>query len=413
MNDESNPDTGRRPLAKATAERFASEFQDVDHTSATRVFYAPGRVNLIGDHTDYNGGLVFPCAVSSGIALAIAPRSDGKYRFKSANFDYSLEIESLEQLIPIAREWVNYPMGVISELKQLQDAKQSWQASGFDCFFSGDLPDGAGVSSSAAIEVVTAFAINAFAELNLSALELVKLCQRAENNFVGVPCGIMDQFAVTMAKAEQAIAIDCNTLRHEHVPLKLAGACFILANTNQKRDMAEAGYNDRVRECQRAIELLQPRYKIKSLAELEPDALASARDLFPDDDIAFKRTAHVVTENQRVKMAMAALQSNDMKAFGQLMIGSHHSLRDLYEVSSEPLEHLVKAALDNPATLGTRLTGAGFGGCTVSLVETGDVAAWIASVGAAYEASSARQADFFVFKAASGVSEINLDEMAI
>ena len=410
MTNESRADAKRHALARLAADGFAEVFADREacvSETPPRVFYAPGRVNLIGDHTDYNGGLVFPCAVSSGIAMAIAARNDGKFRFRSAAFDYSLELETLDNLAPMERHWVNYPLGVVSEFQQLENQNQDWQASGFDCFYTSDLPDGAGLSSSAAIEVVTAFALKTLAGIKLENMAHANLCQRAENNFVSVPCGIMDQFAVVMGKKEQAIALDCTTMRHEYVPLKPGGACFILANTNQKRDMAEAGYNARVAECQRAIKLLQPRHQVRSLSELQPDALVSTRDLFSDDAIAYRRTAHVVTENQRVKLAMSALQGNDTKAFGQLMTGSHNSLRDLYEVSSEPLEHLITAALETPGTLGTRLTGAGFGGCTVSLVDTPEPAQWIAEAGAAYAKSSGRKADFFVFDAASGVAEIN------
>ena len=385
-------------MATAAGRHFSTQFSGA---ATPRIFYAPGRVNLIGDHTDYNGGLVFPCAVSSGIALAIAPRSDGKVRLRSANFEFSLELDNLDNLQPVAKNWVNYPLGVMQQF-----INSGVTLPGLDCFYSGDVPDGAGVSSSAAIEVVTAIAINQLASLDRKTIELVKLCQRAENEFVGVACGIMDQFAVAMGKSGHAMALDCNTLRHEHVPMNLDNACFVLANTNQKRDMAAAGYNQRVSECARAIELLQPQYPIKKLAELQPDALVSARSLFADDLIAYQRTTHVVSEHQRVKLAMAALQSNDMVAFGQLMNGSHNSLRDLYEVSSEPLEQLVSAALETEGTLGTRLTGAGFGGCTVSLVQSENLGQWIRQVGKSYTSRSGRKADFHVFDVAAGACEI-------
>ena len=401
MNALTRADAARQTMASTAREHFA---ETLDAKVTPQVFYAPGRVNLIGDHTDYNGGLVFPCAVSSGIALAIAPRTDGRLRLRSVNFDYALDLDQLSNLQPHDRHWVNYPLGVIKEL-----ADKQVELPGFDCLYCGDLPDGAGVSSSAAVEVVTAFAINQLVSANLDIIELVKLCQRAENSFVGVACGIMDQFAVAKGKAGHALALDCNTLRFEHVPLKLENACFVLADTNQKRDMAEAGYNERVHECARAMELLKPKYPIKNLAELQPDALVSARELFADDTIAFQRTAHVVTEHQRVKLAMAALQANDMNAFGQLMNGSHNSLRDQYEVSSEPLEHLVSAALGTEGTLGSRLTGAGFGGCTVNLVQSADINNWMEQVGNSYHERSGRTADFFVFDVAEGVAEVMAD----
>lgn len=385
-------------MAAAASQHFSTHFTE---SGDPRLFYSPGRVNLIGDHTDYNGGLVFPCAVSSGIALAITPRSDGRLRLRSVNFDYSLELETLDNLQALNKQWVNYPLGVMQEF-----IKSGVNLTGFDCFYSGDVPDGAGVSSSAAIEVVTAFAINQLANLEMKTIELIKLCQRAENEFVGVACGIMDQFAVAMGREEHAIALDCNTLRFEHVPIKLDNSCFVLANTNQKRDMAAAGYNERVMECARALEILQPKHPIQKLAEIQPDALVSAANLFSEDLVAYQRANHVVAENQRVKLAMAALRGNDMVAFGQLMNGSHSSLRDLYQVSSEPLEHLVSAALETEGTLGSRLTGAGFGGCTVSLIQTANVDEWIDRVGKTYTQRCGRSADFFVFDVADGVGEV-------
>lgn len=398
MTTSSRAETARLAMATDAGKHFSRHFTDA---TAPRLFYSPGRVNLIGDHTDYNGGLVFPCAVSSGIALAIAPRSDGKLRLRSANFDFTLELDNLNNLQAQDKQWVNYPLGVLKEF-----LNSGAKLSGYDCFYSGDVPDGAGVSSSAAIEVVTAFAINELAGLKIKIIELAKLCQRAENEFVGVSCGIMDQFAVAMGKSDHAMALDCNTLRYEYVPIKLDNTCFVLANTNQKRDMAAAGYNERVKECARAIELLQPKHPVEKLAELQPDALVSCANLFAEDIIAYQRATHVVAENQRVRLAMAALRGNDMVAFGHLMNGSHNSLRDLYEVSSEPLEHLVSAALETKGTLGTRLTGAGFGGCTVSLVESSEVEQWIEQVGKSYAKRSGREADFYIFDVAAGVGEI-------
>lgn len=384
-----------------------SGFEQSTKPNSIELFYAPGRVNLIGEHLDYNGGTVLPCAISSGIALAIMPRSDDKIRLRSANFEFELTIAAGQPANPIPGKWVNYPLGVINELNQL--AKDGDELRGLDLYYLGDLPTGAGVSSSAALEVVTASALNSMFDCKLDRIEIATLCQRAENNFVGVACGIMDQFAVTLCKQQHALKLNCNDLSFQQIPLRTANARFVLANTNQKREMA-TGYNARVAECKRALKLLSKHgtvQHIQHLAELGPEALEDLPDIFAADPVALRRVQHVVSEQNRVRDAALALQSDQLQTFGMLMTKSHVSLRDLFEVSSEPLDHLVNATLETRGTLGSRLTGAGFGGCTISLVDEPDLQRWTNEVSAKYSKACGLTAEFVVFDTAEGVSQID------
>jgi len=344
-------------------------FEKYGHTESTpNVFHAPGRVNLIGEHTDYTGGMVFPCAIDRGTLLLVRRTGNGQFRFASTNFDLMAQLSGEELGQTYGDSWINYPLGVIDQFR-----RRGVELDGLDCLFSGNVPNGAGLSSSASIEVVTAFAINELFATDYALMDLVHLTQAAENDFVGMNCGIMDQFAV-----------DCDSLDYRHVPLALGEHAIVLANTNQRRELNESAYNDRVRECARALEYVQQKIDVNSLGAVKEDQLLSVQPLFADDAIAWQRAQHIVTENARVRTAVTALERQDLAAFGALMHASHASLRDQFAVSSQPLDTLVKLAMEHPGVIGARLTGAGFGGCTVNLMHQDSVESFHQQVGHAY-----------------------------
>lgn len=381
-------------------ERFNQKFGRNDEPIFT--FFAPGRINLIGEYTDFTGGLVFPCGITQGTTLLIRRTHNNQYRFASTNFDLMAQLEQFEINQTYGDNWINYPLGVLDQFSKL-----GVELDGFDCLYSGNVPNGAGLSSSASIEVVTAYALNTLMGTKLSLLEQVKISQAAENDFVGMQCGVMDQFAVAFAQENQAMMLDCHTLEHRQVPLHLENISIIATNTNQRRELNESAYNDRVSECQRALELLQQSIDISHLAELTPELLDQHESLFADDQTPLMRARHICEENARVRAAVPALESGDIKKFGQLMNASHDSLRDLFEVSSDPLNQLVNLARSQNNVLGSRLTGAGFGGCTVSLVPNEDVEKFKTVVGSAYTAATGLTADFYIMQPGNGVRQLN------
>jgi len=379
--------------------RFTEKFGQTN-VCAPSIFHAPGRVNLIGEHTDYTGGLVFPCAIDRGNLLLIRRTNTGQYRFASTNFDLMAQLSDEEIGQTYGDSWINYPLGVIDQFR-----KRGVTLDGFDCLFSGNVPNGAGLSSSAAIEVVTAYAINELFDVGLEKTELVKLAQAAENEFVGMQCGIMDQFAVTMGKADHAMMLNCQTLEFRQVPLTLGEHAIVLANTNQRRELNESAYNDRVSECARALSYVQQRHAATYLGAVSATELETMQDLFADDHIALQRARHITTENDRVSKAVKALENSDLVQFGQLMQASHASLRDDFEVSSKPLDTLVSLALEHDGVLGARLTGAGFGGCTVSLLRADAVESFQRRVGESYRQATGLTADFYTILPSNGVGE--------
>lgn len=368
-----------------------------------RAFFAPGRVNLIGDHTDYCGGLVFPCATDLGTTLLIRRRNDNKINLASQNFDYTAVLTPQQAQLKQADEWVNYPLGVVRQF-----VEAGFSIEGIDCLYSGNLPNGAGLSSSASIELVTAFALNAVFACELDNVTLVKMAQRAENEFVGVQCGIMDQYAVAMAQSDHAMKLKCDTLDCEQVPLPLANHQLIITNSNQRRELSGSSYNQRVKETQQALQLLQTKFTATHLAQITSEQLLSQKSLFDKYSIEFRRAHHVISEHTRVEHAVQALTDNNLEEFGKLMAQSHQSLRDDYEVSSTALNALVDTALAQPGVLGSRLTGAGFGGCTISLVAQEQVANFIDNVGDAYYSQFDVKADFYPVQASRGVHELTL-----
>jgi galactokinase len=366
------------------------------------IFFSPGRVNLIGEHTDYNGGYVFPCALSYGTYLAARHIESEVVRFSTMNFDYRCEIPFDRLNEKKGNEWVNYPLGVIDEFLKAGTVLSE----GVELLFSGNIPDGAGLSSSASIETVTAAFINEkYGNNRLDRKELALLCQRAENNFVGVNCGIMDQFAAVMGKQNHAIFLNCDNLEYELVPLSIAGYKLVISNTNKKRKLTDSKYNERRGECDKAVEYLNKIRPLKNLGELDMAEFDRLAGNIPESTVR-KRARHVVSEDQRCMDAVEALKNNDIIKFGSLMNASHDSLRYDYEVTGLELDTLVDEARKIEGVIGSRMTGAGFGGCTVSLVNENSIGKFIADVSVGYTAKTALKADFYVADVGDGTKKI-------
>ena len=330
------------------------------------LFFAPGRVNLIGEHTDYNNGYVLPCALSFGTYLAIRKSNDKRVKLASENFEFKADIPGEKLSKKVGEEWVNYPLGVIEMMKE----KGLEIDSGLEMLFSGNIPNGAGLSSSASIELVTAFALNNLFELDLKRLDLIMIGKKAENEFVGVNCGIMDQFIVGKARKKSALFLNCGTLKYVHVPFVLNDHQLVIINTNKKRKLSDSKYNERVSECKQAVEDYRSLRALDSLGELSIEGFDVQSDVIKDPVIR-KRARHVVSENRRVIEAVKVLLARDLDRFGELMYESHISLRDDYEVTGIELDTLVDLAMNFEGCLGSRMTGAGFGGCTVSIIKKG------------------------------------------
>lgn len=368
-----------------------------------RAFYAPGRVNLIGEHTDYTGGLVFPCAIDRGTLLLVRAREDRRLRLASTGFasHYDLALDEPACKQPDAA-WVNYPLGVIEELRQA-----GVPLHGADCLFDGNVPQGAGLSSSASIEVVTARALDTlFGNTPLSGERIAQLAQAAENRFVGMQCGIMDQFAASMSRRDHALMLDCRTLDYRHVPLQLGDCTILLSNSNQPHTLTNSAYNERVGECARALALLAPVTGIEYLGALTPDTLDAHAALFEGDPVAFRRARHVAQENARVRQAVPLLEVGDLAAFGALMFASHASLKNDYEVTGDAMDTLVDLARQVPGVLGSRITGGGFGGCTVTLLAKNALQRFIDTVGSRYQQITGLTADFYTIIPDDGVREL-------
>lgn len=368
-----------------------------------KTFFSPGRVNLIGEHTDYNGGNVFPCALSFGTYGVISLRNDKKVRMYSSNFEdigiieFDLGNISYEK----SHDWVNYPKGVIDVMK-----KHGYDINrGFDIAVYGNIPNGAGLSSSASLELLIAVMMDNLFELKIDRVDLVKFSQEAENKFVGVNCGIMDQFAIGMGKENNAILLDCNTLKYNYCPVELKDEILVIANTNKRRGLADSKYNERRSECEQALEELKTKLNINSLGELSIEDFENNKNLI-DSEIRIKRAKHAVYENQRTLMAKEALAKNDLSTFGKLMNESHISLRDDYEVTGIELDTLVELAWNHEATIGARMTGAGFGGCTVALVKKDRVQDFIEKVGQGYKEKIGYEASFYIANIGDGTREI-------
>ncbi len=364
-----------------------------------KAFFAPGRVNLIGEHTDYNGGHVFPCALTIGTYGAARVRTDRKLRFYSMNFDRLGVIESdLDDLVSKKEAgWTNYPKGVMWAFEQ----KGFLIPNGMDFLIYGNIPNGSGLSSSASVEVLTGYMLRDFFGFDVSNQDLALIGQYAENNFNGVNCGIMDQFAIAMGKEDNAVFLDTADLSYTYAPIKLDGMKLVIACSNKKRGLGDSKYNERRSECETALVELQKVIDIKGLGDLTEEQFEQSKTAIKDP-VRVKRAKHAVYENQRTVHAVEALQSNDIEKFGQLMNASHVSLRDDYEVTGKELDTLVEEAWKVEGVIGSRMTGAGFGGCTVSLVKDEAIDRFIDQVGKAYLAKIGYAADFYVVEVGDG-----------
>lgn len=376
--------------------KFAEVFGD---TEGAKVYFAPGRVNLIGEHTDYNGGHVFPCALTIGTYGAARKRTDNRLRFFSMNFEELGIIESsLEDLKPYKEaDWTNYPKGVMWAFEE----KGMKLPCGMDFLLNGNIPNGSGLSSSASVEVLTGFILRDFFGFDVTNQDLALIGQFSENQFNMVNCGIMDQFAIAMGKKGNAIFLDTATLSYEYTPVKLEGAKIVIACSNKKRGLGDSKYNERRSECETALAELQQEVKIDTLGDLDEDAFEKYKQLI-QSDVRQKRAKHAIYENQRTIHAVEALQKNDIDFFGKLMNDSHVSLRDDYEVTGVELDTLVEEAWKVKGVIGSRMTGAGFGGCTVSLVKDEAIDAFISQVGKAYQEKIGYAADFYVVEIGDG-----------
>ena len=372
-----------------------------------RAFASPGRVNLIGEHTDYNGGYVFPAALTMRTIIIARSRNDREINMVATDLNYIVNA-SLDRLADYKKlKWGNYQLGVADELQ-----KAGYKLTGCDLLYEDSVPHGGGLSSSAAIEVATAIAlttlgseVNGFCE-PIDMIEMAKIGQKAENNYVGVNCGIMDQFASAMGKANNAILLDCRDLNYTLVPLNLKGHKIVISNTNKKRSLAGSKYNERREQCELGLRQLQTEIpKAKCLGDISYKEFTDKAHLIKDDIIR-KRVEHVISEDDRVLKSVNALTSFDLLEFGKLMTQSHTSLRDLYEVTGIELDTLVEEALKIEGVIGSRMTGAGFGGCTVSIVEERAVGEFIQTVGDNYFKKLGIKASFYVSEVGDGGKEI-------
>nr|WP_296483731.1 galactokinase [uncultured Acetatifactor sp.] len=376
--------------------KFQEVFGDAE---GVKCYFAPGRVNLIGEHTDYNGGHVFPCALTIGTYGAARRREDNKLRFYSMNFEKLGVIESsLEELIPSKEAgWTNYPKGVMWAFGE----KGKKVPSGMDLLLYGNIPNGSGLSSSASVEVLTGYILRDFFGFEMSNQDLALIGQYAENHFNKVNCGIMDQFAIAMGKKDNAIFLDTADLSFEYAPIALKGAKIVIASSNKKRGLGDSKYNERRSECETALAELQKVVEIQSLGALDEETFEKYASAI-QSDVRRKRAKHAVYENQRTIRAVEALKADDVALFGKLMNESHVSLRDDYEVTGIELDTLVEEAWKIDGVIGSRMTGAGFGGCTVSIVKDEAIDSFIEKVGKAYEAKIGYAADFYVVEIGNG-----------
>ena len=384
-------------------EKLYDKFKELFGYEAESKFFSPGRVNLIGEHTDYNGGHVFPCAIHRGTYALVKKRDDKKFRMYSENFENLGIIEFLLDNLVNEKEhkWVNYPKGVV---KMFIEAGYKID-SGFDVLFYGNIPNGSGLSSSASIEIVTSIILKDLYNLDIDMVEMVKLSQKAENQFIGVNSGIMDQFAVGMGKKDNAILLDCNTLKYSYAPVILKDEVLVIGNTNKKRGLADSKYNERRAECEEALKDLQKELDIQSLGELSVEEFNKSEKLIKNE-INRKRAKHAIYENQRTIKAQKELMEGNLEEFGRLMNESHVSLRDDYEVTGIELDTMVEIAWNQEGVIGSRMTGAGFGGCTISIVKKNAVDKFIANVGKEYKERVGLDADFYVVNISDGAKKL-------
>lgn len=388
-------------MKKKLFDMFAELFGD---SEGARFYFSPGRVNLIGEHTDYNGGHVFPCALTLGTYGAARKREDNKIHFYSMNLNSFGVVEASLDDLTNKKEynWANYPLGVVWAFKE----KGHTITSGFDMVIWGNIPNGSGLSSSASLEVLTGVILTDLFEIkDLSMTDLALIGQYSENNFNGCNCGIMDQFAVAMGKKDHAIFLDTSDLSYEYAPCILDGAKIVITNSKVKHSLVDSAYNDRRNECAAALKALQSELDIQALGDLTPEEFEAHKSLIKDE-IQLQRAKHAVYENQRTIDAVTALKAGDIERFGKLMNQSHISLRDDYDVSCEEIDILVDLAWKIPGVLGSRITGGGFGGCTVSIVKDESVDTFIETIGKTYLEKVGHEAEFYTVDIGEGASRL-------
>lgn len=381
-----------------------TEFKSIFDTSETpRIFFAPGRINLIGEHTDYNGGHVFPASISYGTYALGRKRDDQKLRFYSKNFTETgiIEADLSDLAFDESDNWANYPKGVILYLKEAGYEIQN----GADILFYGNIPNGAGLSSSASIELATGVLANELFNLYMERIPMIQLGQKVENDYIGVNSGIMDQFAIGMGKKDHAILLDCQTLEYKYAPIALDNYSIMIINTNKQRTLAGSKYNERRAQCEQALSDLQQELSISSLGELTAEEFENHKHLIKDE-INQRRAKHAVYENSRTLEALEKLQQGDLQRFGKLMNESHVSLREDYEVTGLELDTIVEAAWEQAGVLGARMTGAGFGGCAIAIVEKGKVADFEKAVNSSYRDKVGYDATFYVAAIGDGAKEL-------
>lgn len=389
-------------MKKKLFDMFAELFGD---SEGARFYFSPGRVNLIGEHTDYNGGHVFPCALTLGTYGVARKREDNKIHFYSMNLDSFGVVEASLDDLTNKKEynWANYPLGVVWAFKE----KGHTITSGFDMVIWGNIPNGSGLSSSASLEVLTGVILTDLFEIkDLSMTDLALIGQYSENNFNGCNCGIMDQFAVAMGKKDHAIFLDTSDLSYEYAPCVLDGAKIVITNSKVKHSLVDSAYNDRRNECAAALKALQSELDIQALGDLTPEEFEAHKSLIKDE-IQLQRAKHAVYENQRTIDAVTALKAGDIESFGKLMNQSHISLRDDYDVSCEEIDILVDLAWKIPGVLGSRITGGGFGGCTVSIVKNESIDTFIETIGKTYLEKVGHEAEFYTVDIGDGASRLD------
>ncbi|HWZ21774.1 MAG TPA: galactokinase [Cytophagaceae bacterium] len=378
-------------------EILKEKFEEAFHTKDNlRFFFAPGRVNIIGEHIDYNGGKVFPASLSIGISAVVSLNNSDTVCIRSLNLPGEVQFNLKEGIEISENSWGNYPKGVMNYL-----IKEGYKLSGCNILFSGNLPDGAGLSSSAALEVLTSYMMITFTNKEPDKLWIAKFCQKVENEFIKVNCGIMDSFSIAMGKKDSAILLDCNSLEYEYVPFDLEDYQLVIMNTNKKRALIESRYNERRKECESILSILTNSIKISTICEASLEQI----EKYITDEVLIKRAKHVITENKRVFDVVNALKRKDLQTLGLLLHQSHLSLKNDYEVTGFELDTIVEEAMKYSECLGARMTGAGFGGCAIALVKNSEIDSFKKEVSLGYKSRTGLVASFYESKIGEGVHE--------
>lgn len=381
-----------------TKEALAQEFRSRYQQEPEYFFFCPGRVNLIGEHIDYNGGKVMPCAISLGTYLVVSKNTDKKIRLQCINFPETAELQLQSSYTKTGKEWFNYPLGEINELLQL-----GHELSGMNMLFYGNLPIGAGLSSSASIEVCTGTAISRIFGLDIPGPDMAVLSKKVENEFIGMNCGIMDQFAVAMGKKDKAILLNCDTLEYEYLSFNIGDYVLAIINSNKERKLTDSKYNERFAECGLALKRLKQVIKAENLCDISVETFEENKSAI-NDPILEKRALHVIAENERVSLSKDALLNGELIRFGELMYASHQSLKELYEVSGKELDTIVEFSKTYQDCIGARMTGAGFGGCAIALVKKGSFDDYSAKLTVYYNARIGYKPDVFASEIGNGAS---------